>query len=55
VIVGPEGDLTSEEIDLAILRGARPLSLGPFTYRSEIAATLAATLLLYESGQLGPV
>jgi 16S rRNA (uracil1498-N3)-methyltransferase len=54
LIVGPEGDLTREELDLALAHGAAPISLGPATYRSEVAATVAAALVLYELGMLGP-
>jgi 16S rRNA (uracil1498-N3)-methyltransferase len=53
LLIGPEGDFASEEIDCALDRGAIPISLGLATYRSEVAATLAAALILYESGVLG--
>jgi len=55
VLAGPEGDFAPEELELAQDRGATPVSLGPATYRSEVAATLAAGLVLYEMGELGPV
>jgi 16S rRNA (uracil1498-N3)-methyltransferase len=54
LIVGPEGDLTDGELGLAQARGAAPVSLGSATYRSEVAAELAAALVLYEAGELGP-
>lgn len=54
LLVGPEGDFTGEEAALARERGARPVSLGPATYRSEVAAFLGAALVLYELGALGP-
>ena len=54
VLAGPEGDFAPEELELAQDRGATPVSLGPATYRSEVAATLAAGLVLYEMGALGP-
>ena len=54
LLVGPEGDLAPEELDIASSRGAIPISLGSATYRSEVAATLAASLVLYELGGLGP-
>lgn len=54
LLVGPEGDLAPEEVDIASGHGAIPISLGPATYRSEVAATLAASLVLYELGALGP-
>jgi len=54
LLVGPEGDLAPEELDIASSHGAIPISLGSATYRSEVAATLAASLVLYELGALGP-
>lgn len=54
ILIGPEGDFAPEELRLAQDHGAIPISLGPAVYRSEIAATLAAALVLYELGQLGP-
>jgi len=54
LLVGPEGDFPEEEICLAEKNGAVPISLGTHTYRSEMAATIAAALVLYELGQVGP-
>lgn len=54
VVVGPEGDFTDAELRMALDRGAKPIFLGPLTYRSEVAAGLAAALILYELGELGP-
>ena len=54
LLVGPEGDFTPEELQQADARGVVPVSLGTATYRSEVAATLAAALVLYELGELGP-
>jgi len=54
VLAGPEGDFAREELELAQERGATPVSLGLATYRSEVAAALAAGLVLYEMGELGP-
>ena len=53
LLVGPEGDFAPEELDLARGHGAIPISLGTVTYRSEVAASLAASLILYELGELG--
>jgi 16S rRNA (uracil1498-N3)-methyltransferase len=53
ILIGPEGDFTDAERALAIERGAIPITLGPHTYRAEVAAILAATLTLYERGALG--
>lgn len=50
VIIGPEGDFTDDEIELAMAHGASTISLGAATYRSEVAAIVAATLALYELG-----
>jgi len=55
LIVGPEGDLSGEELELAFQRGAVPVSFGPRTFRSEVAASLACALVLYELGSLGPL
>lgn len=51
--VGPEGDFAAEELELARSRDAIPISLGTATYRSEAAAILACSLILYEMGGLG--
>ncbi|MFM1920132.1 MAG: hypothetical protein RLZZ303_1766 [Candidatus Hydrogenedentota bacterium] len=48
--VGPEGDFTCEEIAAFTGAGARPITLGAYTYRSEVAAVLGATLLLQRAG-----
>lgn len=53
LVIGPEGDFASEELDLLHTRGARAVSLGSATFRSEVAAVLAASLVLYEWGLLG--
>ena len=52
LVVGPEGDFSEKELHLAAKKGALPLSLGPATFRSEVAATLAGSLVLYELGEL---
>lgn len=44
--IGPEGDFTPEEIELAISHGAIPVSLGKNRLRSETAGIVAATLLI---------
>jgi 16S rRNA (uracil1498-N3)-methyltransferase len=54
LLAGPEGDFSPEELQLASDHAAIPISLGEATYRSEVAATLAASLILYELGSLGP-
>ena len=54
LVVGPEGDFSEEEIETFRVRGAHAISLGDATYRSEVAAILAGTLIQYELGCLGP-
>lgn len=55
LFVGPEGDFTGEELELLLAKGAHVISLGDATYRSEVAAILASSIVLYECGRLGPV
>jgi 16S rRNA (uracil1498-N3)-methyltransferase len=54
LLVGPEGDFTEEELATAARHGAKALSLGSATFRSEVAATVASALVLYEFDALGP-
>lgn len=44
VLVGPEGDLTREEKELAYGQGALPMSLGELTLRTELACSVAVVL-----------
>ena len=53
IAVGPEGDFHPDELALLRQRGGRPISLGPTVLRSEAAAVVASTLVLYEMGMLG--
>ncbi|MCC6489984.1 MAG: 16S rRNA (uracil(1498)-N(3))-methyltransferase [Candidatus Hydrogenedentes bacterium] len=55
LLVGPEGDFEAAEIRQALEAGAVPISLGEAVYRSEVAATLAISLIQYELGKLGPL
>ena len=48
VIIGPEGDLTAEEIESALNAGAIPVSFGDLTLRTETAAIFALSVLSYE-------
>ena len=41
VLIGPEGDFTPAEIELALSRGIRPVTLGGSTLRTETAALVA--------------
>lgn len=45
VVIGPEGDLTREEIHALIAARGVPVSLGRYVYRSEVAATMAMLFL----------
>lgn len=45
VLIGPEGDFTQPEIDLAAHNKFLPVSLGDTRLRSETAAVVAATML----------
>ncbi len=48
LVVGPEGDFTPAERDLLEQRRVVPISLGPSTFRSEMAAVVgAAAMMLY--------
>ncbi|MCS6982482.1 MAG: 16S rRNA (uracil(1498)-N(3))-methyltransferase [Flavobacteriales bacterium] len=45
IFIGPEGDFTEEEVQLALQKGAIPVSLGPYRLRSETAALKALSLI----------
>ena len=49
-LVGPEGDFSARERALARNAGARPVSLGAHTLRSETAALYILSVLNYELG-----
>jgi 16S rRNA (uracil1498-N3)-methyltransferase len=46
VLIGPEGGLTEQEVELAQSRGARPMGLGPFVLRTETAAAVAVAMVV---------
>ncbi|MEA4892721.1 MAG: 16S rRNA (uracil(1498)-N(3))-methyltransferase [Peptococcaceae bacterium] len=52
-LVGPEGGLTKEEVELAVARGGVCLTLGPRILRTETAGTALLTLLQYAWGDIG--
>ena len=54
-MVGPEGGLSQEEVDLLLASNpaARLVSLGPSILRTETAGIVAPALALYELGGLG--
>jgi 16S rRNA (uracil1498-N3)-methyltransferase len=45
ILIGPEGDFTEREIDLAIEKGYQPVALGNTRLRTETAGMVAAALL----------
>ena len=51
-LIGPEGDFTPSEVLMAQRCGAKPVSLGPLTLRSETAAIVTLTLLQRAAGVL---
>lgn len=52
IFVGPEGGFAPGEIELARNQGIQPVSLGPRTLRAETAGLVAATITLYEYGDI---
>jgi 16S rRNA (uracil1498-N3)-methyltransferase len=48
VLVGPEGDFTPAEVNLAQSHGCRPISLGPIILRTETAAIYCLSVLAHE-------
>ena len=45
ILIGPEGDFSSKEVDSALANGFIPVTLGPNRLRTETAGIVAATLL----------
>lgn len=45
ILIGPEGDFTEEEIELALNKNYQPVSLGKTRLRTETAGVLAAAVL----------
>ncbi len=45
VLIGPEGDFSSKEMDSAFQRGFLPVSLGPSRLRTETAAVVACHII----------
>jgi len=48
MLVGPEGDFTPAELELARRHGCRPITLGPVILRVETAAIYCLSILSYE-------
>lgn len=44
ILIGPEGDFTKEEVDLAIKKSFRPVSLGKSRLRTETAGIMSAAI-----------
>lgn len=55
IIIGPEGGLCPEEIDLAHKSGIHLVNLGPRILRTETAAIVAVSGLMFNHGQLGEI
>ena len=53
LFIGPEGGLTSGEVERLTAASARIAGLGPRILRAETAGPLAAALVLYQFGDLG--
>lgn len=51
ICIGPEGDFTPEEIDMALANDFIPVSLGETRLRTETAGMVAAALLVNLSGR----
>lgn len=45
VLIGPEGDFSPEEVDMAIANGFRPITLGKSRLRTETAALVAVHMM----------
>jgi len=53
LVIGPEGGFDNAEIQRAEERGVTVFSMGKRILRSEFAGIVAATIILYEFGELG--
>ncbi len=51
VLIGPEGDFTKNEVEMAIEHGAQPVTLGPLVMRSETAAIYILSILNFFIGR----
>ena len=47
ILIGPEGDFSASEINLAVQKGYWPVSLGDFRLRTETAAILACSTVRF--------
>jgi 16S rRNA (uracil1498-N3)-methyltransferase len=53
IVIGPEGGFEVEEIDALKEAGAHIVTLGPRILRTETAGLVAASILMYELGDIG--
>lgn len=53
ILVGPEGGIDENELELLINAGAKPITLGPRILRTETAGIAAVTMLQFALGDLG--
>jgi len=53
LIVGPEGGFTADEVQAVTAAGGKSVSLGQRILRTETAAMVGLTCILYESGEMG--
>jgi 16S rRNA (uracil1498-N3)-methyltransferase len=53
IFVGPEGGFSPHEVEFAQSCGIVPVSLGPRILRAETAGLVAASIALYEFGEIG--
>ena len=49
ILIGPEGDFTQKEVDLALESGYEALNLGTARLRTETAGLVAVTLAVFNS------
>jgi 16S rRNA (uracil1498-N3)-methyltransferase len=54
VLIGPEGGLEVEEVEMAQEAGFQVVSMGRRILRAETAALAALAVIMYETGELGP-
>jgi len=54
LLIGPEGGFTEEEVKRSQATGIVPISLGRRILRTETAAVVAASLILYELNEMEP-
>ena len=53
VLIGPEGDFSEDEVRLAQGVGAKPVSLGSLTLRSDTAAVAALAMVRFAMARCG--